>query len=188
MVKPIRHFKNQKSLYLAIGVTLVMILYMIFILGNISSCFTLDDGVNSLGLSFSYTADMVQNFFESRNQEQLLCYTQFLQIWDPIFAFISALMLVFWMMYLFKSKRLFMIIPILIMIADWTENYIELLMIESYLNSNTISEILVSLGSGTNSLKLSLLILTYLIILSGIIIALKRVLTKSKLHKKDKLA
>ena len=63
------------------------------------------------------------------------------------------------------------------MIADWAENYVELLMLETYLNSSPISEILVSLGSGVNSSKWSFSILTYLIILIGIMITLKIFLT-----------
>jgi hypothetical protein len=66
------------------------------------------------------------------------------------------------------------------MFADWSENYIELLMIETYLNSNTISETLVSLGSGINSFKFVMISLTYLIILIGIIITLKNLLQKNK--------
>ena len=85
-----------------------------------------------------------------------------------------------WIRYFFKSKRLFLIIPILTMIADWAENYLELLMLETYLNSSPISEILVSLGSGINSFKWVLSSLTYLIILFGIIITLKIFLTKFK--------
>ena len=182
MARTIKYSKNQRTLYFAIGFTLAFFLYITFILGPVSSCFKLDVGANSLGLSFSYTKDMVQNFFESRTQEQLLCYSQFLQIWDAIFAFIYTLMYASWIMYFFKNKRLFLIIPILGMIADWSENYVELLMLETYLNSSLISEILVSLGSGINSFKWVLSSLTYLIILIGIIITLKTFLTKPKLH------
>jgi len=70
------------------------------------------------------------------------------------------------------------------MTADWSENYIELLMIGSYLNSNTISEILVSLGSGINSFKFVMIGLTYLIILTGIMIVLKIFLTNLLFRKK----
>ena len=173
----IKYSKNQRTLYFAIGFTLAFFLYITFILGHVSSCFTLDVGANSLGLSFYYTKDMVQNFFESRTQEQLLCYSQFLQIWDAIFAFVYTLMYASWILYFFKNKRLFLIIPILGMIADWAENYVELLMIKAYLNLSPISEIFVSLGSGINSFKWILSILTYLIILIGIMITLKIFLT-----------
>ena len=180
----IKYSKNQRTLYFSIGFTLAFFIYITFILGHVSSCFTLDVGANSLGLSFYYTKDMVQNFFEARTQEQLLCYSQFLQIWDAIFAIIYTLMYASWIMYFFKNKRLFLIIPILAMIADWTENYIELLMLETYLNSSPISEIFVSLGSGINSFKWTLSILTYLIILIGVMIALRIFLTNLIFRKK----
>ena len=173
MIKTTKYFKNHRTLYFAIGSTLVMLLYTKFILGHFSRCFTLDVGTNSLGLSFYYTLDTVQNFFESRNRIQLICYNQFLQIWDIIFAFFYAIMYASWILCLFKTKRLFFIVPILAMIFDWVENYVELLMLETYLNSNLVSGKMVSLGSGINSIKWSLIILTYLIILIGIMGALR---------------
>lgn len=182
MNKTIIDIKNKRTLFLAIGFTLVFFLYLTYILAPFSSCFKLDTGANSLGLSFSYTIDMVQNFFESRTPEQLLCYREFLQIWDAIFGFVYTLMYTSWIVYFFNNKRLFLIVPILCMIADWAENYVELIMLESYLNSGPISETLVSIGSGINSFKWILSSITYLIILLGIIIKLKTVLTKPKLH------
>jgi len=169
-----KYFKNYRTLYYAIGFTLVFFCYLIFALVPVSSCFKLDEGSNSLGLSFSYTKDMVQSFFESRTQDQLICYSQFLQIWDIIFSLVSTVMFGSWIVCLFKSKRIFLIAPtILGMIADWSENYIELLMIKNYLNSRIISETLVLLGSGINSFKFIMIGLTYLIIFTGIIYILK---------------
>jgi hypothetical protein len=182
MIKTIKYFKKIRTLYLTIGFTLVFSFYITYILAPFSSCFKLDAGASSLGLSFSYTLEMVQKFFESRTQEQLLCYSVFLQIWDTIFAFVYTLMYVSWIVYFFNNKRLFLIIPILCMIADWAENYVELSMLETYLNSGPISETLVSIGSGINSFKWILSSITYLIILIGIIIKLKTFLTKPKLH------
>ena len=176
------YFKKNRTLYLAIGFTLAFFLYITYILAPFSSCFKLDAGASSLGLSFSYTLEMVQKFFESRTQEQLLCYSEFLQIWDAIFAFVYTLMYASWIVYFFNNKRLFLIIPILCMIADWAENFVELIMLKTYLNSSPISETLVSIGSGINSFKWIFSSITYLIILIGIIIKLKTVLTKPKLH------
>jgi hypothetical protein len=170
----------NRTLYLAIGLTLAFFLYITLVLGSTGNCFAVDVGSNSLGLSFSYTKEMVQNFFESRDQEQLLCYRQFLLIWDTIFALIYTLMYASWIMYLFNEKRLFLIIPVLGMLADWAENYTEILMLNTYLNSNPVSETLVSIGSGINSFKWVLSSLTYLIILVGIMTLLKIFLTKFK--------
>ena len=61
MIRTIKYFNNHWTLYFAIGSTLVMALYIKFILGYFSSCFTLDVGPNSLGLSFYYTKDNVKN-------------------------------------------------------------------------------------------------------------------------------
>ena len=185
MIRVIQYFKNHRTLYFAIGSTLVFFLYLIFALVPASSCFKLNVGSNSLGLSFSYTKDMVQSFFESRTQDQLLCYSQFLQLWDAIFALVSTLMFGSWILYLFKNKRLFLIAPtILGMIADWSENYIELLMIKTYLNLSTISETLVSIGSGINSFKFVMISLTYLIIFTRLTIASKIFLTNLVFRKK----
>ena len=180
MTTTIQDSKSKRTLYFAIGFTVAFMLYITFALNPAGSCFKVEAGPNSLGLSFSYTKDMVQSFFESRSQEQLTCYSQFLQIWDAIFAIIYTLMYASWIMYFFNKKCLLTLIPVLGMISDWSENYVELLMIKTYLNSGPISEIFVSLGSGINSFKWVLSSLTYLIILVGIIIALRNFLTKPK--------
>jgi hypothetical protein len=92
------------------------------------------------------------------------------------------LMYAYWIVYFFNNKRLFLIIPILCMIADWAENYVELIMLKNYLTSGPMTETLVSIGSGINSFKWILSSITYLIILIGIIIKIKTFLTKPKLH------
>ena len=181
MIKTINHIKNNRTLYLAFGFTIVFFIYLTSILTPFGSCFKLETGASSLGVSFTYTLEMVQKFFEARNNDQLICYGKFLQLWDAIFAFIYTLMYATWIIYFFKNKRLFLIVPILCMIADWTENYIEFVMLKTYLNSGSISATLVSIGSGINSFKWMVSSGTYLIIILGIIIKLKTGFTKSKL-------
>ncbi|MDA7441145.1 hypothetical protein N8823_04860 [Candidatus Pseudothioglobus singularis] len=171
---------NKNILYFAIGFTLVFIFYISFILMPQSSCFRIDIGINSLGLSI-YNMEMVQGFFQARDQAQLLCYSQFLKLWDIIFAVVSAAMFGSWIVYIFKNKRLLLLAPtVLGMLADWSENFVELLMLKTYLNSGVISETLVSLGSGLNLFKLTMGGLTYLIILTGIIIAIKNLLQRRR--------
>ena len=171
---------TRRTLYLAIGSTLAFSLYSVLVLDPVGKCFRLEDSSNSLGLTFSYTLQMVQDFFELRSQDQLGCYREFLQLWDVIFAVIFASMYCFWIMYFFHDQRLFLAVPLLAMAADWAENVVEIMMIDSYLDSNSISETLVSLGSGINMLKWILLSLTYLIVLVGIRKKIKSVLRKSK--------
>ena len=171
--------RKKYILYFAIGFTLVFIFYISFILMPQSSCFRIDIGTNSLGLSI-YNMEMVQGFFQARDQAQLLCYSQFLKLWDIIFAVVSTAMFGSWIVYFFKNKRLLLAPTVLGMIADWSENFVELLMLETYLNSSVISETLVSLGSGLNLFKLTTIGLTYLIILIGIILAIKFSLKRQK--------
>jgi len=174
-----KYLNNNRILSFAIFSSLVFILYITFILSRVSGCFTLDVGSNSLGLSFYYTKDMVQNFFELRNQGQLLCYSKFLRIWDVFFALVYTLMYVSWIAYFLKNKTILLIIPILAMVCDWSENYTEILMMDTYLVSRSISERLVLLGSGINSFKWIFASLTYLLIIGGIIFSVKNFFTKS---------
>tara|TARA_B100000497_G_scaffold105913_1_gene122468 strand:+ start:32 stop:571 length:540 start_codon:yes stop_codon:yes gene_type:complete len=179
MTNTIQGSGSKKILYVAIGSTAAFILYITFALTPAGLCFNVDSGPNSLGLSFSYTKGMVLSFFESRSQEQLLCYSQFLQIWDAMFAIIYTLMYASWIVYLF-NKRWLALIPVIGMISDWSENYIELLMIKTYTNAGAVSETIVSLGSGINSFKWVLSSLTYLVILIGIIIAIRSFFSKAR--------
>ena len=170
---------NKSILYFALGSTLAFILYISLVLNPASGCFRLESGSNSLGLSFSYTLAMVQDFFAARNQEQLLCYSQFLKVWDIIFAMIYTLMYGSWILYLL-NKKIYLVIPILGMIADWSENFSELLMIQSYVTSGSITQSLVSVGSGINSFKWIMSSLTYLLVIIGIIVAIRSFLMKKK--------
>jgi glucose-6-phosphate-specific signal transduction histidine kinase len=120
---------------------------------------------------------MVQDFFAARNQEQLLCYSQFLKVWDVIFAMIYTLMYGSWVLYLL-IKKIYLVVPILGMIADWSENFSELLMIQSYVTSGSITQSLVSVGSGINSFKWIMSSLTYLLVIIGIIVAIRSFLIK----------
>ena len=150
-----------------------MVLYFRFFLSDYSKCFSVDVGINSLGLTFYYTVEIVKDFFESRTLGQLNCYREFLQIWDPIFAIVYTLMYSSWIIYFFKNKYYFLMVPILVMIADWVENYIELIMLQNFINSDLLSPTLVSFGSGINTLRWLLFSLIYLLIIIGIIKAIK---------------
>ena len=173
----IQNPKSKRALYFALISSLAFILYISLVLNPASGCFRLDSGSNSLGLSFSYTLAMVQDFFAARNQEQLLCYSQFLKVWDVIFAMIYTLMYGSWILYLL-NKKIYLVIPVLGMIADWSENFSEIMMIQSYVTSGSITQSLVSVGSGINSFKWIMSSLTYLLVIIGIIVAIRSLLMK----------
>jgi hypothetical protein len=171
---------TRRTLYMALGSTFAFILYSVLIFAPAGKCFSVADGSNSLGLTFSYTLQMVQEFFESRSTSQLDCYSEFLQIWDVMFAIIYTSMYCFWILYFFQNRRILLVIPLLGMVADWSENIVEIMMINSYLDSGTISETLVSIGSGLNMFKWIMSTLTYLVIFAGIGIKIKSVMNRSK--------
>lgn len=173
---------TRRTLYMALGSTLAFILYSVLVFAPAGECFNVVDGSNSLGLTFSYTLQMVQEFFESRSTSQLDCYSEFLLIWDVIFAIIYTSMYCFWILYFFQNRRILLVVPLLGMVADWAENITEILMINSYLDSNTISETLVSVGSGLNMIKWTMSTLTYLIIFAGIAIKIKSAMSTSKIQ------
>ena len=173
-------YATRRILYMALGSTLAFMLYSLLVLAPAGKCFKVDEGSNSLGLTFSYTLGMVQEFFESRSTSQLDCYSEFLLIWDVIFAIIYTSMYSFWILYLFQNRRILLVVPLLSMVADWAENITEILMINSYLDSNSISETLVSVGSGLNMIKWTMSTLTYLILFAGIAIKIKSVMSTSK--------
>jgi hypothetical protein len=170
--------ESHRILSFALGSTFVFILYTVLVLEPAGKCFRLDGSSNSLGLTFSYTLEMVQDFFNLRSQNQLDCYSNFLLIWDVIYAVIYASMYCFWTMYFFKNRRILLAIPVLAMVADWAENFTEILMINSHLDSGSISATLVSVGSFINMFKLTMLSFTYLVLIAGIIYKIKSVLTR----------
>ena len=108
-------------------------------------------------------------FVESRSKQQLNCYINFLSLWDAIFPLLYTAMNSLWIIYLLK-KRFLIIIPVFQMLCDWTENYMEVSMINNYLNSGIIPENLISYGSLLSILKWSFSILTHTIMLTGIIV------------------
>ena len=171
---------NRRILFLATGSTVAFMLYSFLILEPVGKCFMVEDGSNSLGLTFSYTLQMVQDFFEVRTQDQLDCYVEFLQLWDVMYAVVYASMYCSWIMYFYHDRRLFLLVPVLAMVADWAENFVEIMMINAYLDSNTISETLVSVGSGLNMIKWVFFSLIYLILAVGIRTKIKSVLRRRK--------
>jgi len=92
---------------------------------------------------------------------------------------IYTLMYGSWILYML-NKKIYLVIPILGMIADWSENFSELLMIQSYVASGSVTESLVTVGSGINSFKWIMSSLTYLLVIIGIIVAIRSFLMKNK--------
>ena len=173
---------KKKRLFVAILLTLAMVLYAQFILGHFSTCFFVEGGPNSLGLLVGYSVTDVFNFLEIRTEEQLRCYVDFLKIWDTLFPMLYTAMHVSWLMFLFRKWFYPAFIPFLHMVADWGENYIEISFVHHYLDMGRLPEAFVSAGSFITITKWVLSLLTYVIIIYGIINKLRDYRTTPKPH------
>lgn len=165
---------NKYRIAFASLFTVAMVFYAIFVFGNTSACFLIEEGPNSLGLSFGYKYNEVLKFFAIRSEAQLLCYRDFITIWDNIFPFIYGLMYLGWFAVLFKSKWLIFGLPLIRSSADWIENAIEIAMTNQFLSSGTLSAELATWGSVSSMIKWGLSILVYGILTYGIITVIRR--------------
>ncbi len=164
---------SNKWLFFALLSTIAMLLYAYFVLGHFSQCYVSQEGPNAIGLMFGYTTQDVISFLSTRAKDELICYTRFIRIWDTAFPVIYTLMHVTWIIFLFKRWKLVLVIPILHMITDWIENTVEIMIVETYLNSGKVAEPLVSLGSTLTITKWILSIVVYIIILVAVGLKLK---------------
>ena len=160
--------------------TVLMVLYAQFVLGHFSQGFYVKDGLNSLGLSFSYGQDEVAAFLYSRNVSQLWLYIDFLKVWDTIFPVVYTLMYVLWIVYLFEKRKIIILLPINRMVADWVENFFEISLVENYINTLSIDSTMVSQASTFTSIKWILSWLVYAIFLIGIFNLFKAKFKKDK--------
>lgn len=180
MTKIIQFIIAQKHLFVALFFTVIMVLYAQFVLGYFSECFRMDDGPNSLGLTFSYNQSDVLSFFSVRTSDQLICYGHFLRVWDTIFPVFYTLMYCFWFRYFFKMKPILLLFPIAHMCLDWAENYTELLMMDEFFSTAEISTTTVNIGSMLTSFKWVFSGITYLIILYGIFLKVRGAIVISR--------
>jgi len=178
--KQLEIYNRNRTLILAVLATMVMIAYAQFVLGHFSNCFTLANGPNSLGLTFGYTQSQALSFFSARTVDQLICYGNFIRVWDTIFPVIYTAMYVFWLKYFFKQKSVVLFLPVIRMLTDWAENYTELTMLEQYLSAGNISAEIAYWGSMLTLIKWGLSILIYLLMVLGIVLKIKQALKKTE--------
>lgn len=174
-----RHFLKG-PFFKAIVLTTVFILYSLVFYGPRAECFALNEGIKSLGLSFSYNFNTVITFFEVRTRAQLECYEYFLTYWDVFFAALYGIMYAAWINTLFSRKKLLWLTPVLFaVIFDWTENYFEIQMVIDYLEGKTLSEDFIKLGSAVNSLKWICSWTIFIILIVGTVKKLKNTRAKA---------
>lgn len=162
--------RNYRKLSLAgaLIATAMMVLYANYVLGHYSRCFWMEEGPNSLGLLLGYSREDVWAFLSVRTPGQIRCYIDFLMKWDFIFPMVYGLMHILWLRYFFPGRYLLFLIPGFHIGADWLENVMESGMAEAFLAGKEISPGLLKWGSWITSVKWILSMATYLILLTGI--------------------
>jgi hypothetical protein len=170
----------KRPFFKAFVLTAIFILYSVLVYGPRAECFELNEGIKSLGLSFSYNFNTVITFFEARTREQLECYEYFLTYWDVVFAALYAIMYAAWINALFSRRKLLWLTPVIFALTfDWMENYFEIQMILDYLEGNILSEGFIKLGSAVNSLKWICSWTIFIVLIVGTVKKLKNIRSKA---------
>ena len=170
----------KRPFFKAFVLTAILILYSVLVYGPRAECFELNEGIKSLGLSFSYNFNAVITFFEARTREQLKCYEHFLTYWDVVFAALYAIMYAAWINALFSRRKLLWLTPVIFAVTfDWMENYFEIQMISDYLEGKILSEGFIKLGSAVNSLKWICSWTIFIVLIVGTVKKLKNIRSKA---------
>lgn len=174
--------------------TAIMVAYASIILGGQSSCFEdqLPEGYKVLGLKAGYSLNYAMALFGSMNETGLFCYRNLILIWDNIFPVLYGVMYILWLSFIYKNTRVrhskyrflnfYPLVPVLL---DWTENFFEWRLTESFIRSETFTESQVQIASVASQVKWIASSLNYLIIVIGIVLLIFN-LIKQRSSKNDR--
>jgi hypothetical protein len=164
-----------------------MISYASLVMGGKSECFAdqLNEGQKVLGLKFGYSYEYAFSFFNSLNNEGLICYKRLILVWDNIFPLLYGTMYIFWISLIYRNievkctgLRSLNIFPLFHILMDWTENFYEINLINQFLVTHDISKASVDFSSFVSTIKWSCSIITYAILISGFSILIFKKFTK----------
>jgi hypothetical protein len=130
----------------------------------------LEKGINTLGLQLGYSHETVHQFVHERNSNQLECYIRFTGVWDTIFPILYGSMYIAWLALLFRSKVIVFGLPLIRVLSDWIENYLEISMIQQYLHDGTVNRAMTTMSSTCSGFKWLLSIVIYCTLIVGIIL------------------
>ncbi|MFK8036964.1 MAG: hypothetical protein AB8B74_01645 [Crocinitomicaceae bacterium] len=181
------YFYQKSTLILSIIISVAVFFYMYFIMMESGKCFEIEGHeINSLGLSFGFSYEVVENFFSIRSKEMLTCFRDFNLIWDSIFCLLYGLMYMIWISFLFKAYstklKMLNLLPLLQTIFDWLENSQLESISNTVLLDTNISEFTVSLASIFSIAKWIVAGLVFIIVLIGIGIKIKDYFSKNGLN------
>ena len=174
-------FYKKSNLVTGVSLTAIFVGYLLFVMMGKGTGFEVaGSNIRSLGTSFGFDQLDVIAFLAIRSDEMITAYITFNQVWDVLFGLIYGLMYIVWVSVLFKplsqkAGRL-NLVPFLQVIFDWLENYELALLSKQYLADGIISMSNAQLASVFSVIKWGCSGLTYILIFTGIVLMVMRVL------------
>ena len=172
-------FYQNSNLVTGVSLTIIFIGYLVLVMMGKGAAFEVaDSNMRSLGTSFGFDQADIHAFLSARSKEMITAYITFNQVWDVLFGVIYGLMYMVWVSVLLKplSHKVgrLNLVPFLQVLFDWLENYQLALLANQYLNDGMISQANAKLASVFSMLKWACASLTYILILNGIILMIRR--------------
>ena len=172
-------FYQNSNLVTGVSLTIIFIGYLVLVMMGKGAAFEVaDSNMRSLGTSFGFDQADIHAFLSARSKEMITAYITFNQVWDVLFGVIYGLMYVVWVSVLLKplSHKVggLNLVPFLQVLFDWLENYQLALLANQYLNDGMISPANAKLASVFSMFKWACASLTYILIVIGIILMIRR--------------
>ena len=172
-------FYQNSNLVTGVSLTIIFIGYLVLVMMGKGAAFEVaDSNMRSLGTSFGFDQADIHAFLSARSKEMITAYITFNQVWDVLFGVIYGLMYVVWVSVLLKplshKVRGLNLVPFLQVLFDWLENYQLALLANQYLNDGMISPANAKLASVFSMFKWACASLTYILIVIGIILMIRR--------------
>jgi hypothetical protein len=178
-----RFFYAKSNLITALIATAVFVGYLLFVLTAQGKAFAVaDSAVKSLGTSLGFGQAEILAFLSERSPQMISAYINFNLVWDTLFGLIYGVMYVIWVSVLFKPNPqrfgILNLLPFGQVVFDWLENASLATLSNQYLADGTISSSTALLASTFSTTKWVFSLLTYVVILVGIVIRLRMALKR----------
>jgi len=176
-----RFFYAKSNLKTALLATALFVGYLFFVLTAQGKAFAVADStVRSLGTSLGFGQAEILAFLSERSDQMISAYINFNLVWDNLFGLIYGVMYVIWVSVLFKqnSQRfgILNLLPFGQVVFDWLENASLATLSNQYLADGSVSSSTALLASTFSTTKWVFSLLTYVVILVGIVIRLRMAL------------
>jgi len=176
-------FYARSSLITALIATAIFVGYLFFVLTAQGKAFAVANStVRSLGTSLGFGQAEILAFLSERSDQMISAYVNFNLVWDTLFGLIYGIMYVIWVSVLFKSNSqrfgILNLLPFGQVIFDWLENACLAALSNQYLADGTVSSSTALLASTFSAIKWVFSLLTYVVILAGIVIRIRMALKR----------